>query len=269
MESTKLNNKDVIAEAIAALSIQLAAGNSAALTEYLGAMARFHHYSMGNVMAIAMQRPDAARVAGFQTWKEFGRWVKKGEKGIRILAPLVGKDKDESTGTDTARVYGFRSVYVFDISQTEGKDLPAFARVHGEASETLAKLLKFAADTSIIVEFVPDLGGAEGLSLNGKIQLLEGKQGAESAAVLIHELAHELLHKKDRKLSGGRDRRELEAEAVAFVVGHAIGLEMGTASADYIKLYNGNAEALTESLESISGAARVILAALEGGSREK
>jgi hypothetical protein len=112
------------------------------------------------------------------------------------------------------------------------------------------------------VELVDSLGGAEGVSCGGKIKLLTGKEDAEQVAVLTHELAHELLHKQDRKNAGGKDRRELEAEAVAFIVGNAIGLDMSTASADYIRLYNGNAEALTDSLEGISKAAKIILGAV-------
>jgi hypothetical protein len=261
-DSKKQNNQDVIAEGIAALTAQLAAGNSAALTQYLGTMSRFHNYSFGNVMAIAMQRPDAVRVAGFHTWKDLGRNVKKGEKAIRILAPMVGKAKDAATGEDAARVFGFRSVCVFDISQTEGKELPALARPEGHVGNALAKFLAFAADSGITVEFVADLGGAEGVSFGGRIQLLEEKAEAERVTVLAHELAHELLHKQDRKNAGDKNRRELEAEAVAFIVGNAIGLEMSTASADYIRLYDGSAESLTESLDGISKASRLLLAAL-------
>lgn len=262
--STKQSNKDVIAEGIAALSAQLASGNSAALTAYLGTMGRFHNYSFGNVMAIAMQRPDAVRVAGFHTWKDMGRNVKKGEKAIRILAPMIGKSKDAALEGEEnkARVFGFRGVCVFDIAQTEGKELPDFAKVGGDAGDSLAKLMQFAADSQITVELVDDLGGAEGVSYGGKIKLLAGKPDAEQVAVLTHELAHELLHKQDRKDTGGKDRRELEAEAVAFIVGNAIGLDMSTASADYIRLYNGNAEALTDSLEGISKAAKIILGAV-------
>src|SRR5580698_3506302 len=90
---TKPDNKAIIEQGIKALSEQLSAGNSEALTAYLSTISRFHNYSFGNVMAIAMQRPDAVRVAGFHTWKSLGRNVKKGEKAIRILAPLIGKGK--------------------------------------------------------------------------------------------------------------------------------------------------------------------------------
>jgi hypothetical protein len=261
--SAKLNNKDIIAEGIKALTAQLDAGNSAALAAYIGTMGRFHNYSFGNIMAIAMQRPDAVRVAGFHTWKDLGRNVKKGEKAIRILAPLVGKAKNSETGEDSPHVYGFRGVCVFDISQTEGKDLPEFSRVSGNVGDSLAKLVRFVnEDLFIVIEFADDLGGPEGLSMGGRIKLLTGKSDAETFSVLTHELAHELLHKQNRKNAGDKNRRELEAETVAFIVGNAIGLNVGTASADYIRLYDGNSEMLAESLESVSKAAKVILDAV-------
>jgi len=103
---------------------QLEAGKSETLTAYLAAMARFHSYSFGNIMSIARQRPTATRVAGFHTWKELGRFVKRGEKGIQILAPMVGHrrrkdDADNNRAHDdntkpTPVLIGFRAVYVFD-----------------------------------------------------------------------------------------------------------------------------------------------------------
>ena len=113
----------LIKQAVEHLIQQLEAGKSEALTEYLSAMARFHSYSFGNIMAIARQRPTATRVAGFSTWKELGRFVKKGERGIQILAPIVGhrrkKDaSDQDSGPDQAKpqsvLIGFRAVYVFE-----------------------------------------------------------------------------------------------------------------------------------------------------------
>jgi hypothetical protein len=123
--------KEVIAANVQALIEQLEAGHSEALTAYLNAMSRFHNYSFGNILEIARQRPDATRVAGFWKWKELGRSVKKGEKGIRILAPIIGVrgKKDEEAEKDLTRqnvpiLVGFRAAYVFDVSQTEGVDLP-------------------------------------------------------------------------------------------------------------------------------------------------
>lgn len=97
------------------------------LTEYLNAMARFHNYSFGNIMLIARQKPHATNVAGIRTWNSLGRFVKRGEKGIMILAPMLGRKKAEGVAESTAdakettaQLYGFRAVYVFDVGQTEG-----------------------------------------------------------------------------------------------------------------------------------------------------
>ena len=139
--------KQTAAEAIAAnvktLIEQLEQGHSEGLTAYLTAMGRFHRYSFGNILEIARQKPDASRVAGLYAWNQLGRRVRKGEKGIRILAPVIGvrRKKDAEAEKDIrtqnqAVLVGFRSAYVFDVSQTEGKDLPELSdRVSGDAGE--------------------------------------------------------------------------------------------------------------------------------------
>lgn len=264
--STPKTTKELIAEGIVALTAQLEAGNSAALTAYLSTMSRFHKYSFGNIMAIARQMPAASRVAGFHAWRELGRNVKKGEKAIRILAPMVGKDKED---TSKARVFGFRTVCVFDVSQTEGADLPEFSKVSGDAGDAIQRLMRFAFEQNIIVEFDrADILPALGMSYGGRIAIAPQESDAETVATLTHELAHELLHKSERRTETNKMSRELEAEAVAFIVGSAIGLDMSTSSADYIKLYNGNAEALGESLAAISSASTLILKALTVTSSE-
>ena len=113
--------KDIVAANIRNLIEQLDAGHSDALTAYLDAMSRFHDYSFGNVLEIARQRPTATRVAGMWSWNQLGRHVKKGEKGIRILAPIIGikRKKDEEIDKDITRqstraLVGFRNAYVFD-----------------------------------------------------------------------------------------------------------------------------------------------------------
>ncbi len=113
--------KEMIAENVKSLIAQLEAGHSDALTAYLDAMSRFHNYSFGNILEIARQRPDATRVAGLYAWNQLGRKVKKGEKGIRILAPIIGikRKKDEEAQKDittqnTRVLVGFRNAYVFD-----------------------------------------------------------------------------------------------------------------------------------------------------------
>src|SRR5580658_3661015 len=140
--------KEVIAANVQALIEQLEAGHSDALTAYLNAMSRFHRYSFGNVLEIARQRPDATHVAGFWKWKELGRSVKKGEKGIRILAPIVGlrRKKQEEADKDITRqnqsvLVGFRSTYVFDVSQTEGAELPELSEISGGVGENRDRLI--------------------------------------------------------------------------------------------------------------------------------
>ncbi len=124
-------SKEVIAANVKLLIEQLEAGHSEGLTAYLTAMGRFHNYSFGNILEIARQRPDATRVAGLYAWNQLGRKVKKGEKGIRILAPMIGtkrkKDRDaekDITKQNQPVLVGFRAVYVFDVSQTGGAELP-------------------------------------------------------------------------------------------------------------------------------------------------
>ena len=227
--------KEVIAANVQALIEQLEQGHSEALTTYLEAMGRFHRYSFGNILEIARQRPQATRIAGIHTWNELGRNVKKGEKGIRIFAPMVRakRESDESAepAPDGKRIHivtGFRAVYVFDVSQTTGDDLPEPAKATGEVGECRELLFSFLGRQGIEIEFNEAIAPAQGVSYGGRIVLLPGQSPAEELATLIHEAGHELLHRGDRRAETTRTVRELEAEAVAFVVGQAVGLAMGT-----------------------------------------
>ena len=266
-----LTKQEIIAANVKLLIEQLEAGHSEALTNYLTAMSRFHHYSFGNVMEIARQMPTATHVAGFFAWKQLGRFVKAGSKGIRILAPIVGirrKTDEEAAKSDPIYpnkpvLVGFRSAYVFDISQTAGVDLPEMREVSGDPGENLDRLTAFVRSHGIQLVYSDDLKGALGMSYGGRIAILSGQTKAEEFSTLVHETAHELLHKAERRTATTKTVRETEAEAVAFVVGKAVGLVTGSASADYIHLYHGNASLLAESLEVIQQTASVILAALE------
>jgi len=189
--------KDVIAENVKALIAQLEAGKSDALTAYLDAMARFHNYSFGNILAIARQKPTATNVAGMYTWNQLGRRVKKGEKGIQILAPMIGtrrkmQEDTEQDGTHKSApvLVGFRAVYIFDVSQTEGTELPAPATVTGEAGTHLDRLIDFVQQQGIELEYNERIAPAQGASYGGKIVLLPGQSKAETFATLVHELGH-------------------------------------------------------------------------------
>jgi N-terminal domain of anti-restriction factor ArdC len=271
IDSKKPNTKqELIAANIKLLIEQLEAGHSEALTSYLTAMSRFHQYSFGNVLEIARQMPTATRVAGFWTWKNLGRNVRAGQKGIRILAPIVGvrKKKDAGANKDITKqnervLLGFRNAYVFDVSQTDGVDLPEMREISGDPGENLDRLAVFVRSRGIQLAYNKNIAPALGMSYGGRIALLPGQSKAEEFSTLVHETAHELLHKAERRTATTKTVRETEAEAVAFVVGKAVGLVTGTASADYIHLYHGNASLLAESLEVIQQTAAVILAALE------
>lgn len=262
--------QEMIAANIKLLIEQLEAGHSEALTNYLTAMSRFHNYSFGNVLEIARQIPAATKVAGFWTWKNMGRSVKAGQKGIRILAPIVGvrRKKGEEAQKDITKqnervLLGFRNAYVFDISQTEGVDLPTLREVSGDPGGHLERLAAFVRSRGIQLTYSDDLHGALGASYGGRIAILSGQSKAEEFSCLVHEAAHELLHRAERRTATTKTVRETEAEAMAFIVGKAVGLVTSTASADYIALYHGNASLLAESLEVIQQTASLILAALE------
>lgn len=270
------NTQALIASSIEVLIQALESGHSEALTTYLNAMARFHYYSFGNILLIATQKQDATHVAGIYAWNQLGRRVKRGEKGIMILAPMIGKkrrntDAHSENALSDARttatnsdwnLIGFRAVYVWDISQTEGKELPTLDEPKGDVSSQLPRLIEFVKEQGIKLEYSEKIAPAKGTSYGGAIRLLPNMTDAEQFSVLVHELAHEMLHKSERRTLITKTVRETEAEAVAFVVSQAIGLENGTSSSDYIQLYHGNAKLLQESLEVVQRTSTVILGAI-------
>jgi hypothetical protein len=266
-EATKLAERG-----LAELNRALQQGASETLTRYLDVLARFHRYSFGNVMLIASQKPDATQVAGFHTWRTLGRWVKKGEQGIAILAPMVGRKRrevgdhlpvDDDDGK-ARELYGFRVVHVFDVSQTEGDELPEFAEIHGDPGKGLQRLESIVADYGIQLEYDYPGCGAQGISRNGTIVVRPDMPPGETFAVLVHEVAHELLHQQTgRKRQVSRTVLETEAEAVAYVVCQAMGLETTTRSSDYIQLYRGDVATLSQSLDCIQKTATSLIERLQ------
>ena len=257
--------KQIVSKAIEELSQALERGHSETLRNYLAAIGRFHRYSLRNVMLIASQNPTATHVAGFHAWHNLGRFVKKGEKGILILAPIVrpisqGVEQTETDESSTA--VGFRAAYVFDIGQTDGQELPEIGNVNGDPREFRDRLGKFVTEQGIVLEYSQDIAPARGTSAGGKITLLPDQAPAEEFATLAHEVAHELMHRDERRSTTSKRIRETEAEAVAFVVCSAIGLDAGSAAQDYIGLYGGDAKLLSESLEYVQRAATQILNAI-------
>ena len=251
--------------AVTKLMEALEHGQSETLKSYLAVMSRFHRYSWNNALLIYMQRPNATHVAGFHGWLRMRRYVRKGEKGIVILAPIVGRKKSidgELLEDEQTKVYGFRAAHVFDISQTEGESLPEFAKISGDPQDATERLKAFVATKSIALEYDERIRPANGLSSGGKITLLPGLSSTEEFSVLVHETAHELLHRGERRSQTNHVIRETEAEAVAFVVSTAIGLDTGTSSSDYIQLHSGDKATLAESLGFVQRTAAEILKAI-------
>lgn len=257
-----------IDESLDRLATALENGQSETLKKYLAVMGRFHRYSLGNQLLIAMQRPDATQVAGFHAWKRLGRWVKAGEHGIAIVAPMVRKVRpvhepdEKALSAAREHIVCFKGCRVFDIAQTDGKALAEFAAVRGDPAEHLPKLKGFVKSCGIDLEYADDLRGALGLSAGGRIMLRRGLSASEEFSTLSHELAHELLH-REKEVKVARNIRELEAEAVAFVVCQAIGLDTNTAACDYIQLYQADRKLLMASLGRIRETAAVIIGGLK------
>jgi antirestriction protein ArdC len=200
---------------------------------------RFWNYSFGNQMLIAMQCPKATRVAGFHTWREFGRSVKKGERGIKILAPLLAKVKVESEGSEEGQMVsalkGFKVVTVFDVSQTYGEALPALGRgLDGQApAGTYESLKTFIESKGYSVQFGELESGLYGfVDRNKRIVLRTGASEAQTLDTLAHETAHALLGHVGSNQP--RDEKELEAETVSWIVCTRMGLPTRESSFNYL-----------------------------------
>lgn len=139
------------------------------------------------MLLIASQKPNASYVAGFRTWNELGRFVKKGEKGILILAPIIRRKSENEKDTEETSnsIAGFRAAYVFD-----GKELPQIGIVQGDPREYRERLRRFADGQRISIEYSPEIAPARGTSSGGRITLLPGQSEAEEFSTLAHELAH-------------------------------------------------------------------------------
>lgn len=239
---------------------------------YLKTSAAFWDYSWHNQMLIWRQRPDASYVGGFNTWLKCGRYVRRGEKGIAILAPMFFKDKKqtaEANEEETRRIW-FKVVYVFDISQTDGNPLPELPTksVGQRGEDMLNRLLAFAQSRGIAVRFVQKctLNGAAGTSRGNEIEIRTSETDVTTqAATLAHEIAHSLLHwKADGNRITSRDgkgidrqQRELEAEATAYTVCSYFGIS--SPSDFYLATYSVTPAMLLEAVETIAATVKTIL----------
>jgi hypothetical protein len=259
--------QELVEQGIQELNDALAGGRSERLQKFLDVMAKFPRYSFNNTILICLQRPDATMIQGFHAWRKMGRTVKKGEKGIGIFAPLIYKSKKEadppkshndakSAGTE---LRGFKVVHVFDVSQTEGDDLPDLGNVSGDPGDNVSAIEALIRKNGIELKYEAIPGGALGLSRKGEIVIRPDLEPARTLITLVHEYAHELLHDMERRKSTTKTTRETEAEAVAHVVCRALGLDSIEQSADYIQLYCGDQEVLSQSLACIQKTAAAIL----------
>jgi hypothetical protein len=219
--------KKLTTDSLDRLASLLEAGHSDELVTLLRTMARFHRYSLHNVCLISSQCPTATRVAGFQTWRALNRFVRRGEKGIVILAPIIRRRAD-GADEDSKHIAGFRAAYVFDVAQTDGEPLPSVAAASGDPGQRTTALRSAILARGIALDDLGDLGGALGTSAGGRIQIVKGLSPAEE-----------------------------------FVVGEAIGLQVGNAARDYIHLYHGDRDGLLRSMDRVRAAAATIITAVD------
>jgi hypothetical protein len=232
-----------------------------AFREYLRLSGKMHGYSWGNRLLIHVQRPDAGMVAGYKTWTRLGRPVKRGAKGIQILAPLVRTRKDDETGDVHRWISGFRVSYVFSIHDTDGPDAtiprPIASTDDGaEARALLARLLEQARRECPVT--FEDTGRAGGyyVPAEGRIALREGEAAAQSAKTLIHELAHHYAYKADASYADG----EIVAESAAFVVASHYDLDTTDYSAPYVAGWaSGDMKRFRDLLDRIMKTATMII----------
>lgn len=212
---------------------------------YLEVMSRFHRYSANNSLLIAMQMPNATAVASYTDWKrKFSRQVRKGERGIRILAPVRYRKKVEDEDGDEAvveRLAGFRLVSTFDVSQTEGEPLPQIAELLDGSVERYEQVMGAIEATSPVpVGFEEMPEGVNGFFSRAerRIAIRPGMSQAQTVKTAIHELAHSRMHDFDGVTPPedlpDRGTREVQAESVAFVAASHYGLDTGDYSFGYI-----------------------------------
>ncbi|MFI3214790.1 MAG: YodL domain-containing protein [Eubacteriales bacterium] len=265
-------------------------------TQYLRTMSRFPRYSLNNTMLIAMQKPDATLVAGFNKWKDsFSRYVKKGEKGIKIIAPTPYKIKEEREKVDPItqapvldangkveieeverQIPMFRVVSIFDISQTEGEPLPSLVNdLTGDVAQfsLFMEAIKRTSPVPIAMEQMPsDKDGYYDLK-NERIAIREGMSEVQTISAAIHEMAHSMLHsrKKVKEMKDSnlpkkdRNTEEVEAESISFAVCNYYGIETSDNSFGYIANWSKGKELkeLKSSLETINKTSSQIITGID------
>ncbi len=239
-------------------------------TAYLEFAAKFHRYSLNNVLLILIQCPHATHVASYRKWAEMGRQVRKGEKSLSIFAPMVRKREDEKTGEEKRYVSGFRLVPVFDISQTDGDPVPEPVRpmlLDGEAPEGLwQSLAEIVFDNGYTLQRGPSQRGENGYTDPSAkvVQVTEGLSDAQACKTLIHEAAHMMLHCEESTLSADavlhRNVAEVEAESVAYLVAQEHGLDAEAYTLPYIAGWSdGKSEVVAATADRVLKCAKTLI----------
>ena len=266
---------------------------------YLSTMSKFHNYSFNNTLLIAMQKPEATLVAGYQAWqKNFERHVNKGEKAIRILAPAPYKIKEERDKLDPVTgemmfdengmpqkeetevtIPAFRAVSVFDVSQTDGKPIPELevnellSTVEGY--EDFVQALMNISPVPIAFEDIP--GDSKGYfsTAEKRIAVQENMSESQTLKTMVHEVVHSMLHDKEVNQSmdipvKDRNTKEVEAESVAFTVCQHFGIDTSDYSFGYIAGWSSgrNMKELKSSLDTIRKTASELITGIEGAMQE-
>jgi antirestriction protein ArdC len=248
-------------ELLEGLSVGIAAlTTSERWTQYLDVQSKFYRYSPNNVMLLLLQNENATRVAGYKKWQELGRQVKAKESALRILAPMTYKRDDAPEGEKAREIRGFKLVPVFDISQTEGPDLPDIvSKLEGLAPEgVFATLTEFAQGIGFRVERPQSLeSGANGDTTHseGRIRVVSTNSEAQQAKTLAHEIGHALLHDPGVEATKDLERglKELEAESTAYVICTALGMDTSDYSFGYVAGWAGGAPEATQGIKASTG----------------
>lgn len=231
--------------------------------QYLDTMSKFHDYSVNNIMLILMQKPEATLVAGYKAWqKNFKRNVRKGEKAIHIIAPCPHKKKQEvvladGTVEEKELVWQtYTAVSVFDVSQTEGEDLPTYGcdELDGTVDGYNSLLTKIEKVSPVTVNYEKFDGEAKGFFDGTKVVVQEGMSELQTVKTLVHEVAHAMLHGKGCAYEGAdRNTKEVQAESVAYTVCKMLGLTTDDYSFGYVAGWSKGKDAkeLTKSMEVI------------------
>ena len=267
--TAKNNHPELIAQLTEGIS-QLTSSKD--WQEYLDFQSCFHRYSFNNVLLIAAQCHEATRVAGFNAWRKMDRFVRKGEKAIWILAPMVYKNAEVQDGESDQVIRGFKFVAVFDVAQTDGEEPPSICnRIDGDdPAGHYAQLVAMAESIGFSVEDHEFGGSTNGdcTHVEHRIRVEAHNTHAQRVKTLAHEIAHALLHQSyhDRALA------ELEAESTAYVVCQALGIDSGDYSFGYVTTWAGGGEeaiaGIKASCERIQKTADTVLRSFETDDEE-